>query len=103
MTTIKRIAVLTSGGDAPGMNTCIRAVARTALYNGCDVLGIRDGYEGLLRNDMALLEAREVGGIIQRGGTILGTARSDEFRTEAGQLKAMQILKTQGVDALVVI
>lgn len=85
------------------MNTCIRAVVRTALYNGCDVFGIRDGYEGLLRNDMALLEAREVGGIIQRGGTILGTARSDEFRTEAGQAKGMQILKSHNIDALVVI
>lgn len=103
MAEIKRIAVLTSGGDAPGMNTCIRAVVRTALYNGCDVFGIRDGYEGLLRNDMALLEAREVGGIIQRGGTILGTARSDEFRTEAGQAKGMQILKSHNIDALVVI
>jgi len=103
MTDIKRLAVLTSGGDAPGMNTCIRAVARCALFNGCDVIGIRDGYEGLLRGDMAPLDAREVGGIIQRGGTILGTARSEEFRTEAGQLSAMQILKQHGVDGLVVI
>ncbi|MBX3002831.1 MAG: 6-phosphofructokinase [Anaerolineales bacterium] len=103
MTNIKRIAVLTSGGDAPGMNTCIRAVVRTALYNGCDVFGIRDGYEGLLRNDMALLEAREVGGIIQRGGTILGTARSDEFRTLAGQQKGLEILQSHNIDALVVI
>jgi len=103
MADLKRIAVLTSGGDAPGMNTCIRAVARTALFNGCDVIGIRDGYEGLLLGAMGPLDAREVGGIIQRGGTILGTARSEEFRTEAGQLKAMEILREHGVDGLVVI
>lgn len=103
MAKIKRIGVLTSGGDAPGMNPCIRAVARTALFNNVQVYGIRDGYAGLLRNDLAPLEAREVGGIIQRGGTMLGTARSEEFRTEAGQKEAVRILNENAIDALVVI
>jgi 6-phosphofructokinase 1 len=103
MVEIKRIGVLTSGGDAPGMNPCIRAVARTALFNGREVVGIHEGYAGLLRGDMGPLDAREVGGIIQRGGTVLGTARSDEFRTEAGVDKALANLKKAGVDGLVVI
>lgn len=103
MAKIKRIGVLTSGGDAPGMNPCIRAVARTALFNNVQVYGIRDGYAGLLRNDLAPLDAREVGGIIQRGGTMLGTARSEEFRTEAGQKEAARILNENAIDALVVI
>ncbi len=103
MAKIKRVAVLTSGGDAPGMNPCIRAVARTALFNGVQVYGIREGYHGLLHGDLAPLDAREVGGIIQRGGTMLGTARSEEFRTEEGQQRAMQILNENAIDALVVI
>ncbi|MEX2162533.1 MAG: 6-phosphofructokinase [Anaerolineales bacterium] len=103
MAKINRIAVLTSGGDAPGMNPCIRAVVRTALYHGCQVYGIRGGFAGLLSGDMAPMEAREVGGIIQRGGTMLGTGRSDEFREQPGQLLAVRQLKEHGIDALVVI
>jgi 6-phosphofructokinase 1 len=103
MAKIKRIAVLTSGGDAPGMNPCIRAVARTALFNGCQVYGIREGFEGLLRGDLSPLEPRDVGGIIQRGGTMLGTARSQEFYEEKGQLEGVRILNENAIDALVVI
>lgn len=103
MAKMKRIAVLTSGGDAPGMNPCIRAVARTALFNGVQVYGIREGYAGLLRGDLAPLEAREVGGIIQRGGTMLGTARSAEFLEPKGQKEAVRILNENAIDGLVVI
>lgn len=103
MAQLRRIGVLTSGGDAPGMNTCIRAITRTALYNNLEVIGIREGYDGLLRGDMAALEAREVGGILQRGGTVLGTARCPEFIEKKGQLEAIRQLNEAGIDALVVI
>lgn len=103
MAKIKRIGVLTSGGDAPGMNSCIRAVARTALFNGCQVYGIREGFVGLLRGDMGPLAPRDVGGIIQRGGTMLGTARSEEFYEEKGQLEGVRMLNENAIDALVVI
>jgi 6-phosphofructokinase 1 len=103
MADIKRIGVLTSGGDAPGMNPCIRAVARTALFNGCEVYGVREGFLGLVNGDLGPLDAREVGGIIQRGGTMLGTARCEEFREPAGQQKAIDQIKNAGIDALVVI
>ena len=85
---MKRIAVLTSGGDAPGMNAAIRAVVRTGLAKGWDVLGVRCGYSGLISGDILPLGARDVGGIIQRGGTILGSARCLEFQTEEGRLTA---------------
>jgi len=100
---MKSIAVLTSGGDAPGMNPCIRAVARTGVFNKLDVFGIRDGYEGLLNNLISPLEARDVGGIIQRGGTVLGTARSEEFYTEAGQQAGFERLQAAGIEGLVII
>jgi 6-phosphofructokinase 1 len=100
---IKRIGVLTSGGDAPGMNPCIRAVARTALFNGAQVYGIREGFHGLLHGDLGPLEAREVGGIIQRGGTMLGTARSEEFRTPEGLAAAVRVLTENAIDGLIVI
>ncbi|MEX1247772.1 MAG: 6-phosphofructokinase [Anaerolineales bacterium] len=103
MAKINRIGVLTSGGDAPGMNPCIRAVARTALFNGRRVYGIRRGFEGLLRGELAPMEPRDVGGIIQRGGTMLGTGRSEEFRTDAGQTKAVRLLNENAIDGLVVI
>src|SRR3990172_3399876 len=103
MADIKRIGVLTSGGDAPGMNPCIRAVVRTALFNGCEVIGIREGFVGLLEGNWGPLTARDVGGIIQRGGTTLGTARCEEFYEPAGQDKAAAQLKKAGIDALVVI
>lgn len=81
---MKKVAVLTSGGDAPGMNAAIRAVARTALARGWEVVGVRQGYAGLVAGNLTPLGAREVGGIIQQGGTVLGSARSPEFRTTEG-------------------
>jgi 6-phosphofructokinase 1 len=100
---IQRIAVLTSGGDAPGMNAAIRSVTRTALEQGWEVFGVRQGYAGLLGATFVPLNARSVGGIIQQGGTVLGSARSQEFMTEAGRKKALHHLAEQGIDALVVI
>lgn len=100
---IKTIGVLTSGGDAPGMNAAIRAVVRTALGKGLNVQGIRRGYHGLLNEEIINMTARDVSDIIQRGGTILQTARCSEMRTEEGQRKAAGILKKYGIDGLVVI
>lgn len=100
---MKRIAVLTSGGDAPGMNAAIRAVVRTGIDLGVEVLGVRRGFSGLVDGQMIPLTARDVGGIIQRGGTILGSARSSRFRTEEGQRQALVNLAERGVEGLVVI
>ncbi|HEX2740481.1 MAG TPA: 6-phosphofructokinase [Rubrobacter sp.] len=100
---MRRIAVLTSGGDAPGMNAAIRAVVRTGIDKGWEVLGVRRGYAGLIAGDAVPLGARDVGGIIQQGGTILSTARSPEFKTEQGRRRAIQQLERLGVEALVVI
>lgn len=100
---MKKIAVLTSGGDAPGMNAAIRAVVRTGITNGWEVSGIRNGYEGLIDDRFINLGARDVGGILQRGGTILGSARSEEFKTRAGQLKAIRNLNQNDIDGLVII
>jgi 6-phosphofructokinase 1 len=100
---IRRVAVLTSGGDAPGMNAAIRAVTRCALENNWEVMGIRHGYAGLLGGEFAPLNARSVGGIIQQGGTVLGSARSHEFTTEAGRMTALHNLAEHEVDALIVI
>lgn len=100
---MKRIAVLTSGGDAPGMNAAIRAVVRTGLHHGWEVFGVKLGYEGLINGKITPLGARDVGGIIQRGGTILGSARSQEFKTEEGQIKAIRNLNEFGIDGLVII
>ena len=100
---MKRIGVLTSGGDAPGMNAAIRAVVRTGLSKGWEVTGIRNGYSGLLKNNMAAMGARDVGGIIQQGGTVLGSSRCPEFKTEDGRKKALRNLEKNGVEALVVI
>lgn len=100
---MKRIAVLTSGGDAPGMNAAIRAVVRTGIARGCDMYGVRLGYEGLINGRIIPLGARDVGGIIQRGGTILGSARSVEFKTIDGQKKAIRSLNELGIEGLVVI
>ena len=100
---VRTIGVLTSGGDAPGMNAAIRAVVRTALGKGLRVRGIRKGYAGLLDEEIIDLSARDVSDTIQRGGTILQTARCEEMRTEEGQQKAAAILKKYGVDGLVVI
>ncbi len=103
MTKIKRIGVLTSGGDAPGMNAAIRAVTRTALYHGIEVIGIRHGYDGMINGYFKLLKTFHVSDIIQRGGTILKTARSDEFRTPEGRRKAYEQLRDRGIDGVVVI
>lgn len=100
---MKKIAVLTSGGDAPGMNAAVRAVARGALAKGWQVMGVRNGYAGLLADHFDPLQARDVGGIIQSGGTVLGSARCPEFAEPAGRKKALQNLGAHGVDALVVI
>lgn len=100
---IKRIGVLTSGGDAPGMNAAIRGVVRTAVYNGIKVTGIRQGYYGMIYKDFIELGASSVSDIIQRGGTILKTARCEEFRTVEGRQKAYDNLKEAGIDGVVVI
>ena len=100
---IKRIGLLTSGGDAPGMNAAIRSVVRYGLHHKLEVIGIYRGYAGLINEDLKSLDYRSVAGIINRGGTILETIRSDEFVTEGGQRKAVEILKRNKIDALVVI
>ncbi|MCI9464309.1 MAG: 6-phosphofructokinase [Lachnospiraceae bacterium] len=100
---IKTIGVLTSGGDAPGMNAAIRAVVRKALANGVRVKGIKKGYQGLMNEEIIDLERWYVSDTIQRGGTILGTARCSEMRTEEGQQRAVQTCRKFGIDGLVVI
>ncbi len=100
---MRRIAVLTSGGDAPGMNCAIRAVTRCALDNGWEVMGVRHGFCGLVDGEMEPLTARAVGGIIQQGGTMLGSARCPEFKEETVRRKALRHLSQHGVDGLVVI
>ncbi|MBR3769852.1 MAG: 6-phosphofructokinase [Lachnospiraceae bacterium] len=100
---IKTIGVLTSGGDAPGMNAAIRAVVRKAIQNGVAVKGIKKGYQGLLNEEIIDLEAKNVSDTIQRGGTILGTARCLEFKTEEGQKKGAEICRKHGIDGMVVI
>ena len=100
---ITAIGVLTSGGDAPGMNAAIRAVTRKAIANGVKVKGIKKGYQGLLNEEIIDLEAKNVSDTIQRGGTILGTARCAEFRTEEGQKKGADVCKKYGIEGLVVI
>ena len=101
--TVKRIGVLTSGGDAPGMNAVIRSVVRTALKMGIEVVGIRRGYAGLINGDIFPMNSASVSHIINRGGTVLYTARSDEFRSEAGQQKAAATCKLLGLDGIVAI
>ena len=103
MTTMRRIAVMTGGGDAPGMNPAIRAVVRTAAAAGVEVLGIRQAYSGLLAGDFERLTARDVSGIIQRGGTILQTARNLEFKEPQGQKRGLRRLNENGIDGLIVI
>jgi 6-phosphofructokinase 1 len=101
--TIKTIGVLCSGGDSPGMNCAIRAVVRTAIGEGLNIFGIQKGYEGLLENNIRELSVSSVGNILQHGGTVLQTSRSKEFRTPEGRAKAARILRSHGIDALVVI
>ncbi|MBO7232138.1 MAG: ATP-dependent 6-phosphofructokinase, partial [Bacteroidales bacterium] len=103
MSNITCIGLLTSGGDAPGMNAAIRAVTRAAIYNGWKVKGIYRGYEGLINNEIKDLSTESVSNTIQRGGTILKTARSKEFLTVEGRRKAYENMKAHGIDALIVI
>ncbi len=100
---IKKIGVLTSGGDAPGMNPAIRAVVRTAIYHGVEVVGIQHGYHGLLNEEFKEMQARSVGETLQKGGTILQTARCLEFKEWEGVLKGARIAKKHGLDGLIVI
>ena len=100
---MKKIAVLTSGGDAPGMNAAIRAVVRTAIHNGIEVMGVQRGYSGLINGELFTMDRTSVSDIIQRGGTILRTARCPEFKDEEVRKKAAKILQAYGVEALVVI
>mgnify|MGYP001033162321 FL=1 len=100
---MKKIAVLTSGGDAPGMNAAIRAVVRTAIHNGIEVMGVQRGYSGLINGELFTMDRTSVSDIIQRGGTILRTARCPEFKNEEVRKKAAKILQAYGVEALVVI
>src|SRR5215213_7779507 len=100
---MRSIAVLTSGEDAPGMNAAIRAVSRTGIAKGWDVFGVRDGYAGLIAGRFVPLGARDVGGIIQQGGTMLGSARCPEFKTVEGREQALLQLRQRQIDALVVI
>src|SRR5471030_2097865 len=103
MTQIKRIGVLTSGGDSPGMNAAIRAVVRTAIYYDLEIWGIKRGFEGLICGEFYAMDRKSVSNIIQRGGTILKTARSEAFRTEDGRKLAYEQVKKHEVDALVMI
>jgi len=100
---VKRVAVLTSGGDAPGMNAAVRAVTRGALARGWEVYGVRNGYAGLLNGALEPMLARDVGGIVQNGGTVLGSARCPEFAEPAGRKQALSNLSQRKIDALVVI
>ncbi|MED3943196.1 6-phosphofructokinase [Priestia megaterium] len=100
---MKRIGVLTSGGDSPGMNPAVRAVVRKAIHEGMEVYGIYQGYQGLIEGNIKKLEVGDVGDIIQRGGTMLYSARCPEFKTEEGRLKGIENLKKHGIEGLVVI
>ena len=100
---MKKIAVLTSGGDAPGMNAAVRAVVRAALYKGIGVYGVYRGYNGLINGDLEEMSLRSVSDTIHRGGTLLYTARSPEFRTEEGIQKAVKTCREHGIEGVVVI
>ncbi|MBO7393627.1 MAG: 6-phosphofructokinase [Abditibacteriota bacterium] len=100
---MKRIAVMTSGGDSPGMNACVRSVVRCALAKGIEVMGVKRGYYGLINNDIAELDSRDVGGIIRQGGTMLMSARCLEFKTEEGQKRALDVLGGWDIEGMVVI
>lgn len=100
---MKQIAVVTSGGDAPGINAAIRAVVRTGVDRGWKVFGVRHGYAGLMNDDFVQLGSRDVSGIIQRGGTILGSTRCPAFKTEEAQVKAIRFLRQRAIDALIII
>jgi 6-phosphofructokinase 1 len=103
MNNIKNIGIMTSGGDSPGMNAAIRAVVRTGIYHGMNVFGIRRGYQGMIEGDIYQMHTTDVSNIIQRGGTILKTARSKEFMTDEGMAKAYNELKKHSIEGLVLI
>jgi 6-phosphofructokinase 1 len=100
---MNRIGILTSGGDAPGMNACIRAAVRTAMANNVEITGIRRGYAGLIEGDMLVLDRKSIANIIQRGGTTLETSRCPEFTTVEGRAKAIKVLEKAGIDGLVLL
>ncbi|MFC4403681.1 6-phosphofructokinase [Gracilibacillus xinjiangensis] len=100
---MQKIGVLTSGGDAPGMNAAVRAVVRKAIYHNLEVFGVYNGYEGLMEGNIKKMELGSVGDIIQRGGTVLYSARSEEFKTDQGQQKAIEQMKKFGIEGLIVI
>ena len=100
---IQCVGILTSGGDAPGMNAAIRAVTRACIYHGITVKAIYRGYKGLMTGEIKEFKTENVSNIIQRGGTILKTSRCDEFKTEEGRAKAYETLQKEGINALVVI
>ena len=100
---MKSMAVLTSGGDAPGMNAAIRSVVRVGIDKGWQITGIRHGYTGLITNNVVPLGARDVSGIIQQGGTMLGSARCSEFKTMEGRQQALRVLQERKIEALVII
>ncbi|MFC3040096.1 6-phosphofructokinase [Virgibacillus xinjiangensis] len=100
---MKKIGILTSGGDAPGMNAAIRAVVRKAIYHDVEVFGIKNGYQGLIEGNIEQMQVGSVGDIIQRGGTVLFTSRSEEFKTDEGQQKAIDQLNRLGIEGLIVI
>lgn len=100
---MKKIAVFTSGGDSPGMNACIRAIVRTAIYHKIKIAGIVGGYEGMINNNFINLDAASVANIIQRGGTILKSSRSEEFKTLEGRKKAYENIKSHKIDGIVCI
>ena len=100
---MKTIGVLTSGGDAPGMNAAIRAIVRTGIYNGIKVMGVKEGYNGLIRGNILEMNLSSVGDTIHRGGTILRSARSDEFRTDLGKNRALTVMEIFGIEGLIVI
>lgn len=100
---MKKVAVLTSGGDAPGMNACVRAVVRTGLYHGLEMIGVRRGYDGLMDGDFLPMDSHSVSNIIQRGGTILKTARSERFKTKEGMEQAQNRLADDGIEGLILI
>ena len=103
MSKISKIAVITSGGDAPGMNAAIRAVVRTGIYNGLEVYGVKYGYRGLIYDDIFKMDTKSVANIIQRGGTVLKTARSKEFYEKEGRAKAYKNVKKHGIDGIIII
>ncbi|MDO4544966.1 MAG: ATP-dependent 6-phosphofructokinase [Bacillota bacterium] len=99
---MRKIALLTSGGDAPGMNTVIHVVVRSSMAYGIDVMGVERGFDGLIKDEMKLMNRASIEGIMQRGGTVLKTGRSEEFRTEEGRLQAVKNLKLHGIEAVIV-